>query len=199
MLVFNHLTVFALLVGFFNFGTPSTEKAILENPSQKKPSLFKCASQNGSSSVKCTIERNKILYYFVTQSAGSNRYDLKIEAVLKGGSSVVYSGPIFLTDKRSSSNEFLIQIPFSTKQSYTWKASPNDFLKATYNVGTKTMKFETGGTMDTYFDSKHGLSSDDVKQRLTPPNFDIDNVVKAVSAYFIMEYNKAISINFPKK
>jgi hypothetical protein len=162
---------------------------------QPKP-LFTCKKGN-STNVTCQVERNKITYLFTTtKSQRPNMYEVEIKAVVNNMSNKVYSSYITFEDKRAGSNKFVAKLLYAkpAANGYSWDFSATDVLQATYDLSTNSMAFEALGNMGSYYDPKHGLSSEDVKRRLTPPRFDEDNMMKAVTAYFIYEYNKAMKI-----
>jgi hypothetical protein len=197
MLFIQHISLLAAFVGIFNTATPIETKEYVPTPP-----LFRCGGSGAN--VKCTIERKvgkkktAITHFFTTKSLGNNTFELRIEAVINGGTTLVYSSKIYTTDKRNE-GKYVIQLQGAkNKNGYSWEISSTDALKATYDLKKKDIVFETVGNMANYYDNSHGLSSASVKSNTTPPNFDVDNVVKAVSAYFIMEYHKAIQQAFEK-
>lgn len=190
---------FSTLLGM----TPPAETSLLTPP----PPLFRCGGAQGNL-VKCTIERKMgkkktpVTHFFTTKSTGANSFELRIEAVLSGAASLVYSGRITTIDKRSAENKYVVQIFLAKKKDYAWDTSTGDALVATYDLKKKDITFETTGKMGTFYDNSHGMAAAALKSATTPPNFDVDNVVKAISAYFIMDYHKAIQAattnQFPK-
>ncbi len=178
-----------------NFSTPVV--AVEPTPTPLPP-LFRCGAQKGSPDVKCTIERKMgkkktaVTHFFTTTSKGSNKYELRIEAVLGGVSTLVFFSTINLTDNRTAENKYTVQIQASKKKDYSWDISRTDALKAVYDLKKNEINFEAVGGMSSYYDNNHGMTTAAVKSAVTPPKFEVDNVVKAVSAYFIMEYHKAI-------
>jgi hypothetical protein len=196
----------ALLSAFSGiFGLAAPAKNEVEKTTETKnvvpaplPPLFRCGGQKGTADVKCTIERKMgkkktgVTHFFTTKSTGANRYELRIEAVLGGVSTLVYHSHINIVDNRATENKYVVQIQASKKKDYSWDISKTDALKATYDLKKNEITFETIGNMQSYYDNNHGMTTAAVRSAVTPPKFDTDNVVKAISAYFVMEYHKAI-------
>ena len=160
------------------------------------PPLFRCGGKGGAN-VKCTIERKMgkkktpVTHFFTTKSIAANIFELRVEAVLNGASVLVYSSKIYVTDQKAE-GKYLIQVQAAVKKDYSWTISTTDALKATYDLKKKDISFEALGKMSSYLDTSHGVPAASLKSSITPPTFDVDNVVKAISAYFIMDYHKAI-------
>jgi hypothetical protein len=195
------VAMLSIFSGFFGFLPP--KEALILTPSKENialplPPLFRCGGQKGSADVKCTIERKMgkkktpVTHFFTTTSKGSNKYELRIEAVLGGVSTLVFFSTIYVTDNRATENKFVVQVQNAKKKDYSWDISKTDALKAVYDLKKNEINFEAVGGMTALYDTNHGMASAAVKSAVTPPKFDVDNVVKAVSAYFIMEYHKAI-------
>ena len=191
MLWIQQIALLTAFSGIFGLSVPTSTDKLLTPP----PPLFKCGGSG--TNVKCIIERKMgkkktpITHFFTTKSTGASSFELRIEAVIDGGSRLVYSSRINVTDKRSE-GLYVVQIQGAKQNGYKWDISNTDALKATYDLKKKDITFEAVGGMSSNYDNSHGMAPAAVKSATTPPNFDVDNVVKAVSAYFIMEYHKAI-------
>ncbi len=190
MLWIHQIALLTAFTGVFGLNSPQiVEKNV------PPPPLFKCGGKG--TNVKCIIERKMgkkktpITHFFTTKSVGANSFELRIEAVIDGGSRLVFSSRINLTDKRSE-GLYIVQIQAAKQKGYAWETSNTDALKATYDLKKKDITFEALGNMKGYFDNSHGIAAASLKSSTTPPVFDVDNVVKAISAYFIMDYHKAI-------
>jgi hypothetical protein len=199
MLWIQQISLLAAFAGAFGLVSPQITENKVSNHVENilaPPPLFRCGGKGGAN-VKCTIERKMgkkktpITHFFTTKSISANIFELRVEAVLNGASVLVYSSKIYTTDLRSE-GKYVVQVQAATKKDYSWTISTTDALKATYDLKKKDITFEPMGKMSSYLDTSHGVPAASLKSSTTPPNFDVDNVVKAISAYFIMDYHKAI-------
>jgi hypothetical protein len=166
------------------------------------PTLYKCNTKTKATEVRCILSRkskvkgktSETSYVFVAMKTSDKKRDLKINATIKNANTLMYTGDIFTIDNRSSSNEYVVKINLWTQKGYTVEIRRDDFLKITFNKSTKEVSVEDSGYMKSCFDNNHTMTSDFVKQDIFSRSFDnADDMVGMAIAYFIYEYNKALT------
>ncbi len=164
--------------------------------------LYKCNTRTKASEVRCILTRkskvkgktSETSYVFVALTSSAKKRDLKINATIKNVNTLMYTGDIFTIDNRSASKEYVIKINLWTQKGYTVEVRRDDFLKLTFNTSTNQVGIETGGAMTGCFDDNHTMTSEFVKKDIFSRSFnDPDEMVGMAIAYFIYEYNKALT------
>jgi hypothetical protein len=198
------IPLYVLMIGFLASNSPTVEDKPCDctpiNPNA--PTLYKCNTKTKATEVRCILTRksktkgkvSETSYVFVAMRTSDKKRDLKINATIKNANTVMYAGDIFTIDNRSSSNEYVVKINLWTQKGYTVEIRRDDFLKITFNKSTKEIKVEDSGYMKECFDNNHTLTSENVKQDIFSRSFDNpDDMVGMAVAYFIYEYNKALT------
>lgn len=166
------------------------------------PTLYRCNTKTKPTEVRCILTRKSKIkgkisetsYVFVALKSSDKKRDLKINATIKNQSTVMYSGDIFTIDNRSTSKEYIVKINLWTQKGYTVEIRKDDFLKLTFNLSTNQVNIEANGYMQECFDNNHTMTSDFVKQDIfSRPFTNPDDMVGMAVAYFIYEYNKALT------
>ncbi len=207
MLKTHFLIITSLIVslGFLSGSNLRTEKT--ETPCDcaakpNAPTLYKCNSKTKATEVRCILTRKSKIksktaetsYVFVALKTSDKKRDLKINATIKNANTLMYTGDIFTIDNRSTSNEYVVKINLWTQKGYTVEIRRDDFLKITFNTSTNQVSTDAGGYMKDCFDSNHTMTSDFVKQDIFSRSFtNPDDMVGMAIAYFIYEYNKALT------
>jgi hypothetical protein len=163
------------------------------NCSDKKGTIVQC---NGKFD-KCKLDRKKATYLFeFAKSDSPKRLKLEVSKGSEGKSTLTYTGRIYLIDKQSE-GQYVVKIPTSINKSYSWDdTTREDFLVFTYDTKAKDIKIEAQGKMANFVDKDHGYTFAKIKADLlelcSKQPFEGKNVAKAASAYFILEYTKAM-------
>jgi len=205
MLKTHFFIVTALVLGM-SFLSGSDFKNPTEMPcdcaAKPNATLYKCNSKTKASEVRCILTRksknkgkvSETSYVFVALKLSEKKRDLKINATIKNLNTLMYTGDIFTIDNRGASKEFVVKINLWTQKGYTVEVRRDDFLKITFNAATNQPTIETGGYMKECFDNNHMLTSEAVKKDIFSRSFsDPDEMVGMAIAYFIYEYNKALT------
>lgn len=181
-----------------------TTKEVGDCDCQSKPSstLYRCNTKTKPTEVRCILTRKSKIkgkvsetsYVFVALKSSDKKRDLKINATIKNQSTVMYSGDIFTIDNRGTSKEYIVKINLWNQKGYTVEIRKDDFLKLTFNLSTNQVSIEANGYMQECFDNNHTMTSDFVKQDIfSRPFTNPDDMVGMAVAYFIYEYNKALT------
>ncbi len=173
------------------------------NCKAKPPStLYRCNTKTKPTEVRCILTRKSKVkgkvtetsYVFVALKSSDKKRDLKINATIKNQNTLMYSGDIFTIDYRGASKEYIVKINLWTQKGYTVEIRKDDFLKLTFNLSTNQVSIEASGYMQECFDNNHTMTSDFVKQDIfSRPFTNPDDMVGMAVAYFIYEYNKALT------
>ncbi|GAB4115022.1 MAG: hypothetical protein OHK0057_00490 [Thermoflexibacter sp.] len=181
-----------------------TTKEVSDCDCKNKPSstLYRCNTKTKPTEVRCILTRKSKIkgkvsetsYVFVALKSSDKKRDLKINATIKNQSTLMYSGDIFTIDNRGTSKEYTVKINLWNQKGYTVEIRKDDFLKLTFNLSTKQVSIEASGYMQECFDNNHTMTSDFVKQDIfSRPFTNPDDMVGMAVAYFIYEYNKALT------
>ena len=198
------IPLYVLIVGLFSGSVPVASETPCDCATLKPnaPTLYKCNTKTKATEVRCILTRksktkgktSETSYVFVAMRTSDKKRDLKINATIKNANTLMYTGDIFTIDNRSSSNEYVVKINLWTQKGYTVEIRRDDFLKITFNKSTKAVTVEDSGYMKECFDNNHTMTSDFVKQDIFSRSFeDADDMVGMAVAYFIYEYNKALT------
>ncbi len=187
-------TILLLITSFFLLS------ANLDNP--KTTELCDCFQENkiikcNRNYDKCIVDRKKITYFVeVKKTNNAKRMLLEVTKSVGGSSNLVYSGRVYIVEKKAE-NLCIIKIPMSINKSYQWDdLTREDFLIVTYNTKTQDFTLEAEGKMANFVDKDHGLALPSIKSEMAnvckSKPYEPKSVVKAASAYFVLEYTKAL-------
>jgi hypothetical protein len=206
MLKIHFIAVTSLIIGLL-FSADKGAKIVENTPCEcaikpNAPTLYRCNTKTKATEVRCILSRKSKVksrtvetsYVFTALKTSDKKRDLKINATVNNQNTLMYSGDIFTIDNRASSKEFVVKINLWTQKGYTVEIRRDDFLKITFNAETNQTNVEANGYVQQCFDSNHTYTSDFVKKDIFSRSFsNPDDMVGMAIAYFIYEYNKALT------
>lgn len=165
-------------------------------PQQNNKPLFICENRtNAGQAIKCRVERGKMTYLFTNKKIRSDRYEFEVTATQGASANKVFFTDLVIKDERSSSGTYSVMFYHATNAGYTWKISKPDYLRVSYDTNSKELSFEAVGKMSGFLDTKNGYGPGEVertmKDRFREKGFSEENMIRAASAYFILNYTKA--------
>ncbi|MCS7020007.1 MAG: hypothetical protein RMJ87_13590 [Cytophagales bacterium] len=193
--------LYALTVGFAfaanNFTSPENPyNCTCAAPVQTSKPLFICENRaNPGKPIKCRVERGKITYLFTNKKVRADRYEFEVTATQGTNANKVFFTDLVIKDERSSGGTYQVLFYYATNAGYMWKISKPDYLRVSYNPTTNELSFEAVGQMKNFLDTKNGYAPGEVerimKERFKQKGFSEENMIRAASAYFILNYTKA--------
>ncbi len=181
-----------------SFHTPPTDApcdCTTAKPQQNKP-LFTCENRTrAGQAIKCRVERGKVTYLFTNKKVRSDRYEFEVTVTQGTNANKVFFTDLVIKDERSSSGVYNVLFYYATNSGYMWKISKPDYLRVSYDTKSGELSFEAVGKMSSFLDTKNGYGPGEVerimKERFKQKGFNEENMIRAASAYFILNYTKA--------
>ncbi|MCS6967296.1 MAG: hypothetical protein RMJ44_07890 [Cytophagales bacterium] len=197
MKTFCHVIALLALLGLSGSFKPVERpcNCLLAESMQNKP-LFTCENRSSPGQpIKCRVERGKIVYLFINKKVRPDRYEFEVTATKGKDANKVFFTDLVIKDERSTNGTYHVFFYYATNSGYRWAVSKTDYLKVTYDSRSGELNFEAVGKMQNFEDTKNGYAPGEVerimKQRFKERGFSEENMIRAASAYFILNYTKA--------
>lgn len=188
-------TVFFLILSSFHPAADMPCDCTSTERQQNKP-LFTCENRTSPAQViKCRVERGKMTYLFTNKKVRPDRYEFEVTATQGTNANKVFFTDLVIKDERSSNGTYNVFFYYATNSGYAWKISKSDYLRVSYDSKSGELSFDTAGKMSSFLDTKNGYGPGEVerimKERFKQKGFNEENMIRAASAYFILNYTKA--------
>lgn len=189
-------TAFILMFSSFTLSGNEPCDCVAATPQQSNKPLFICENRaNPGQPIKCRVERGKTTYLFTNKKTRADRYEFEVTATQGTNANKVFFTDLVIKDERSSSGVYSVLFYYATNAGYMWKISKPDYLRVSYDTKNSELSFEAVGKMSSFLDTKNGYGPGEVektmKERFKQKGFSEENMIRAASAYFILNYTKA--------
>jgi hypothetical protein len=188
--------VFFMILSSFNLTNNEPCDCTTATLQQNNKPLFICENRtNAGQAIKCRVERGKMTYLFTNKKTRPDRYEFEVTATQGTNANKVFFTDLVIKDERSSSGIYSVLFYYANNAGYMWKISKSDYLRVSYDTKTNDLSFEAVGKMSSFLDTKNGYGPGEVertmKDRFKQKGFSEENMIRAASAYFILNYTKA--------